>query len=201
MKQISKKNIIIYSLIGVVLIICIACFTMYNSMTKQNEAVNEAWSQVENVYQRRADLIPQLVKTVQGAADFEKTTLDAVIQARSEATSMQIDPSKMSAEDLAKFQGLQDNLSSSLSRLMVVVERYPELKATENFKTLQGQLEGTENRIAVERKKFNEVTRKYNTTIKLFPKNIIANMLNFDERPYFKATEGADRAPEVEFNF
>ena len=147
------------------------------------------------------DLIPNLVKTVQGAADYEKGTLTEVIEARAKATSVQVDPSNLTEESIAKFQAAQDQLSSALSRLMVVVERYPELKANQNFLELQAQLEGTENRIAVERGKFNETVNDYNSYIRRFPNNIIAGMFNFDKKGYFKATEGADKAPDVEFNF
>jgi LemA protein len=170
-------------------------------MVKLDEETQQAWAQVENAYQRRADLIPNLVKTVQGAAEYEKGTLEGVIEARSKATSVQVDPSKLTEENIAAFQQVQDQLSSALSRLMVVVERYPELKANQNFLELQAQLEGTENRIAVERKKFNEVVQQYNTTIRRFPNNIFAGMFNFDKKGYFKAKEGADEAPDVEFNF
>lgn len=141
------------------------------------------------------------MKTVQGAADYEKGTLTEVIEARAKATSVQVDPSNLTEESLAKFQAAQDQLSSALSRLMVVVERYPELKANQNFLELQAQLEGTENRIAVERGKFNETVNDYNSYIRRFPNNIVAGMFNFDKKGYFKATEGADKAPDVEFNF
>ena len=174
---------------------------IYNKMVKLDETVQQAWAQVENVYQRRADLIPNLVKTVQGAAEFEKGTLESVVNARSKASSMQIDPSNLTEENIAKFQQVQDELSSALNRLMVVIERYPELKANQNFLELQAQLEGTENRIAVERKKFNETVQNYNTAIRRFPNNIFAGMFNFDKKGYFKAKEGAENAPEVDFNF
>ena len=173
----------------------------YNGLVKDQESVETAWAQVENVYQRRADLIPNLVKTVQGAAEYEKGTLEGVIEARSKATSVQVDPTKLTEENIAAFQQAQDQLSSALSRLMVVVERYPELKANQNFLELQSQLEGTENRIVVERKKFNEVVQKYNTAIRRFPNNIFAGMFGFDKKGYFQAKEGADVAPDVEFNF
>ena len=141
------------------------------------------------------------INFIQGAADYEKGTLTEVIEARAKATSVQVDPSNLTEESIAKFQSAQDQLSSALSRLMVVVERYPELKANENFLELQAQLEGTENRIAVERGKFNETVNDYNSYIRRFPNNIIAGMFNFDKKGYFKATEGADKAPDVEFNF
>jgi LemA protein len=167
----------------------------------KDEKAAESWSQVQNVYQRRADLVPQLVATVKGAADFEKSTLNEVVNARAAATSVTVDPSNATPEQLAAFQKAQDQLSSSLSRLLVTVERYPELKANQNFRDLQAQLEGTENRIAVERKKFNEAVMDYNKTIRQFPKNIFAGMFGFEKRAYFEATAGAEKAPEVNFEF
>ena len=173
----------------------------YNNMVQKDEEASKAWANVENAYQRRLDLIPNLVKTVQGAADYEKGTLTEVIEARAKATSVQIDPNNLTEEAIAKFQAAQDQLSSALSRLMVVVERYPELKANQNFLELQAQLEGTENRISVERGKFNETVNDYNSYIRKFPNNILAGLFNFEKKGYFKATEGADKAPDVEFNF
>ena len=171
----------------------------YNSMVEKQEAVTAQWSQVENVYQRRADLIPNLVSTVKGYADFEQETLTAVIEARAKATSVNVDPSKLDASSIQQFQAAQDGLSSALSKLMVVVERYPELKANQNFLELQSQLEGTENRIAVERKKFNEAAQDYNTYIRKFPNNMIAGMFDFEKKEYFEADKGAETAPKVEF--
>ena len=171
----------------------------YNKMVRLDEAVKEGWSQVENVYQRRADLIPNLVATVKGYASFEKETLTQVIEARAKATSVNIDASKLNPETLAKFEQAQGELSSALSRLMVVVEKYPDLKANQNFLELQAQLEGTENRIAVERRKFNQVTKDYNVYIRRFPAKVFANMYGFDQKPYFEAKEGAENAPEVKF--
>ena len=171
----------------------------YNSMVTLSESVDKQWADVENVYQRRADLIPNLVATVKGYASHEKETLEGVVNARAKATSTTIDAGNLTPEKIAAFQQAQDGLSSALSKLMVVVERYPELKANQNFLELQAQLEGTENRIAVERRKFNEAARNYNTTIKLIPKNMLANLFGFDEKPYFKAQEGAETAPTVEF--
>lgn len=171
----------------------------YNSMVSKEEAVTAQWSQVENVYQRRADLIPNLVSTVKGYADFEQETLTGVIEARAKATSVTIDPSKLDANSIQQFQAAQDGLSSALSKLMVVVERYPELKANQNFLELQSQLEGTENRITVERKKFNEVAQDYNTYIRKFPNNMIAGMFDFEKKEYFEAKEGAEAPPKVEF--
>lgn len=171
----------------------------YNSMVSKQEAVTAQWSQVENVYQRRADLIPNLVETVKGYANFEKETLTGVIEARSKATSVNIDASKLDAESLQKFQQAQDGLSSALSKLMVVVERYPDLKANQNFLELQAQLEGTENRITVERKKFNEAVQDYNTYIRKFPQNMVAGMFSFEKKGYFEAKDGAETPPAVKF--
>jgi LemA protein len=171
----------------------------YNNMVSMQEAVTSQWGNVETSYQRRSDLIPNFVNTVKGAANFEQTTLTQVIEARSKATSVTIDPTKMTEENMQQFQQAQGQLSSALSRLMVVVERYPELKATQNFRDLQVELEGTENRINVERRKFNEVARSYNTYIRKFPQSFIAGMKGFQQKPYFKADEGAEKAPEVKF--
>ncbi len=172
---------------------------IYNGMVTMQESVTSQWGNVETAYQRRSDLIPNFVNTVKGAANFEQTTLTQVIEARSKATSVTIDPTKMTSENLEQFQQAQGQLSSALSRLMVVVERYPELKATQNFRDLQVELEGTENRISVERRKFNEVAQTYNTYIKRFPQNFLAGMFGFQSKPYFKSAEGADKAPEVKF--
>lgn len=196
----SKKTtwIIVIAIVAVVVLWGVKA---YNSMVSGEESVSTAWSQVENVYQRRMDLIPNLVKTVQGAADFEKNTLTDVIEARSKATSVQLQADQLTEDNLAAFQQAQDNLSGALSRLMVTVERYPELKANQNFLELQSQLEGTENRISVERNKYNDTVKGYNTNIRRFPKNIIASMFGFEKKAYFKAAEGADQAPSVDFNF
>lgn len=195
-----KKSWII--LIVVVVLIFIGYSSIkgiYNSMVTGSEKVDAQWAQVENVYQRRADLIPNLVATVKGYAAHEKETLEAVITARSKATSTTIDAGNMSPAALQQFQQAQDGLSSALSRLMVVVEKYPDLKANQNFLELQAQLEGTENRITVERMRFNEEARAYNTNIKKFPNNIFAGMFNFDKKVYFQAVQGAETAPKVEF--
>ncbi|MEG1555228.1 MAG: LemA family protein [Bacteroidales bacterium] len=198
----KKNNLITIAIIVGIVLICIF-WTMgaYNKMVKADEESTQAWAQVENVYQRRADLIPNLVNTVKGAANFEKGTLESVIEARANATSVKIDPTNLNENNIAAFQKAQDNLSNALSKLMVVVERYPELKANQNFLELQAQLEGTENRITVERKKFNEIIQKYNTLIRKFPNNIFAGMFGFDKKGYFQAVEGADKAPTVEFDF
>lgn len=171
----------------------------YNKLVTQDEAINQAWSQVENAYQRRADLIPNLVETVKGYANFEKSTLTEVIEARAKATSVTVDPSNLTPEAIQNFQAAQNGLSSSLSKLMVVVEQYPDLKANQNFLELQAQLEGTENRISFERKKFNDMVGAYNTARRVFPRNIIAAIFGFKERGYFKAEEGAEKAPQVKF--
>ena len=157
------------------------------------------WADVGTQYQRRADLIPNLVNTVKGYAAHESETLQAVVEARAKATSMNIDPSNMSAEQIANFQKAQDGVSSALSRLLVTVEKYPDLKANENFKELQAQLEGTENRISVARRDYNESARKYNTTLRSFPKNILAGMFGFEKKAYFEAQEGSEQAPTVQF--
>ncbi len=171
----------------------------YNNLVTRQEAVTSQWGNVETSYQRRSDLIPNFVNTVKGAANFEQTTLTQVIEARSKATSVTVDPTKMTEANMAQFQQAQGQLSSALSRLMVVVERYPELRATQNFRDLQVELEGTENRINVERRKFNEVAQSYNTYLRRFPQSFIAGMYGFQAKPYFKAEEGAEKAPEVKF--
>ena len=199
MKKIKKSWIVI----GVIVILALVGYSsfkgVYNQMAVLDEGIPAQWAQVENVYQRRADLIPNLVATVKGYATHEQETLEGVIEARSKATSVNIDASNLSPQMMQQFQAAQDGLSSALSKLMVVVERYPELKANQNFLELQTQLERTENRIAVERRKFNEQARAYNSYIRLFPKNIIASLFGFEKRAYFSAQEGADKAPKVEF--
>ena len=192
-----KKSTII--LIVVVAIVAIWGVTSYNGLVKMDEGVNTAWSNVENQYQRRADLIPNLVNTVKGYAAHEKETLEAVMSARSKATQMTIDADNLTPEKLQEYQKAQGEIGSALGRLLAITENYPNLKANENFRELQAQLEGTENRITVERRNFNEVAREYNTAIRTFPKTIIAGMCGFDKRPYFEAEEGANKAPEVKF--
>lgn len=171
----------------------------YNRLVDQDEGISQQWAQVENAYQRRADLIPNLVNTVKGVADFEKETLTGVIEARSKATGINLDPTNLTPESIQGFQAAQDQLSSALSRLMVVVEKYPDLKANQNFLELQAQLEGTENRIAVERRKFNEAVGVYNKSVRKFPRVIIAKMFGFERKGYFEAEKGAETAPEVQF--
>jgi LemA protein len=174
----------------------------YNTMVQQEENVNQAWSQVENQYQRRADLIPNLVSTVQGYADFEKSVLVEVTELRSKVGQIKLSADDLSNEDKFKqFQQAQDQLSGALSRLLVVAENYPQLKANENFLALQTQLEGTENRIAVERKKFNEAVQQYNTTIRSFPTLISAKIFGFKEKQYFKSLPGSEKTPDVKFDF
>lgn len=168
-------------------------------MVNLDENVNGKWAQVENAYQRRADLIPNLVNTVKGAANFEQETLTQVIEARAKATSVTVDPSNLTPEAMQEFQQSQDALSSSLSRLLVSVERYPELKANQNFLELQAQLEGTENRISTERRAFNEATQEYNSAVRRFPNNIVAGIFGFKQKGFFTAEPGAERAPEVQF--
>lgn len=196
-----KKKGIITIIIIVVVVLAIYAWIKgsYNGMVQRQESVEAQWAQVENVYQRRADLIPNLVATVKGYAAHEEGTLTAVIEARAKATSITVDPSELDPEDIAKFQAAQDELHSALSRLLVSVEQYPDLKANENFLALQSQLEGTENRITVERQKFNEAAKNYNQYIRMFPRNIIAGMFDFEKVGYFKAQAGAETAPKVEF--
>ncbi len=199
----SKSNkgslIAIVILILLVLWAVVAGISFNNKAVQQEEGVRQAWSQVENQYQRRADLIPNLVNTVKGYATHERETLEGVVEARAKATQMTVDPTKMTPEDLAAYQQAQGELSQALGRLLAVSERYPDLKANENFKALQIQLEGTENRISTERKRFNEVTQEYNTFVRKFPNNIFGSILGFKAKPYFESVAGADRAPEVKF--
>lgn len=171
----------------------------YNKMVDMEEQVTSQWSQVENVYQRRADLIPNLVNTVKGYAEHEQETLTSVIEARSKATSVNVNADNLNPQSIEQFNQAQQGLTSALSRLMVVVERYPDLKANQNFRDLQAQLEGTENRIAVERRKFNEVTQKYNAYIRKFPQVIYSGWFGFEKKDYFQSQQGADQAPEVQF--
>ena len=173
--------------------------SIYNGLVKEQENVEKAWGNVENVYQRRADLIPNLVETVKGYAKHEQETLEGVIEARANATKVTIDPTNMTPEDLQKYQAAQGDVTNALSKLIAVAEAYPDLKANQNFLELQSQLEGTENRITVERNKFNEAAQTYNTKRRTFPTNIIAGIFGFGDKPYFQAQEGADKAPKVDF--
>src|SRR5512137_1138625 len=199
-----KKGCLVWIIVGVIVALVVLGVVswgtkVYNQMVTLQESVTSQWGNVETQYQRRADLIPNFVNTVKGAATFEQETLTRVIEARAKATKVTIDPTKMTAENLQQFQAAQGQLSSALSRLMVVVEQYPELKATQNFRDLQVELEGTENRISVERRKFNEVAQTYNTYIRRFPQNFLAGIFGFQAKPYFEAAAGADKAPEVKF--
>ena len=197
------KNKALWITIAIIVVLLFAGYSWvkgtYNTMVTQDEGVKTAWSQVENQYQRRMDLIPNLVNTVKGYATHEKETLEGVLSARAEATKTTIDPSNLNEESMKKFQAAQGELSSALSRLMLVIERYPDLKANQNFSELQAQLEGTENRISVERKRFNETAQSYNTYIRSFPTNILAGMFGFQPKAYFSAESGAEKAPKVEF--
>ena len=173
----------------------------YNTTIKLNENIEEAWGNVETAYQRRGDLIGNLVKTVQGAADYEKETLTQVIEARAKATSVNIDPSNITPEQLAKFNEVQGGLSGALKSLLVTVERYPDLKANQNFLKLQDELTSTENQILTARTRFNEATKPFNNHVKTFPNNILAGFFNFEGKPYFEAEPGNENAPDVEFDF
>jgi len=192
-------------MIGIVVVIALLFVVVtgvsgYNGLVKKNETVNQAWGQVENVYQRRSDLIPNLVETVKGAAKFEQETLTKVIEARASASQIKITPEMLNdPQALQKFDAAQGELSGALSRLLVTVEQYPELKANANYMALQTQLEGTENRIAVERRRFNEVVQDYNVAVKRFPMNMLAGMFGFAPKAYFQATPGSEKAPEVKF--
>ena len=196
-----KKGCLIAIVAAVAIVL--ACFgwvkSTYNGFVQQQEGVEAAWAQVENVYQRRADLIPNLVATVKGYAKHEQETLDKVVSARAKATQITVDPTNLTAESLKKYQEAQGELGSALGKLRAITENYPDLKANENFLQLQAQLEGTENRITVERKTFNEVAQTYNSAIRQFPGNILAGMFGFERKPYFEAESGAEKAPKVEF--
>ena len=193
-----KKGLVVLLVVAAVAIGLFGWFkSNYNNMVKMDEGVQAAWSQVENVYQRRADLIPNLVATVKGYASHEQQTLEGVVSARSKATQITLDAENLTPDKLAEYQKAQGELGAALGKLLAITENYPELKANENFLSLQSQLEGTENRIAVERKKFNEAARNYNTEIRQFPKNIVANLFGFEKKPYFEAAEGAQQAPVV----
>jgi LemA protein len=185
------------------LLVLIGGCSSYNRLVRLSQTTDKQWAQVQNVYQRRADLVPNLVQTVSGAANFEKSTLTEITQARASVGQLKVNPAQapVEAAELEKYEKAQAQLSSALSRLLVVVERYPTLKATANFRDLQAQLEGTENRIAVERHRFNEVVQSYNTTVKQFPTLLFANLFGYRPRPYFAAQEGAAAPPKVEFNF
>lgn len=195
----KRSTVVILVVGGVVLVLFFWFKNGYNSMVKEQEGVQTAWSQVENVYQRRADLIPNLVNTVKGYAAHESQTLEGVVNARAKATQLTVDPENLTPEKLAAYQEAQGELGAALGKLLAIQENYPDLKANENFLALQSQLEGTENRISTERMKFNEAAKRYNVLIRVFPKSIIASLFGFEKMPYFQAKEGADVAPSVEF--
>jgi len=184
---------------AVVVIVVLWAVSGYNGLVSLDEQMANKWSNVETQYQRRADLIPNLVNTVKGYATHEQTTLESVVKARSEATQVKVDPTNLTPEKIAEFQKAQSNVTSALGRLLMVAENYPQLKANENFLELQSQLEGTENRISVARKDFNDAAKEYNTSIRRFPKNILAGLFGFDKKAYFEAESGAEKAPEVKF--
>lgn len=193
------KKVTIIIIVAVVAVIAIWAISGYNSLVGMDENVSNQWANVETQYQRRADLIPNLVNTVKGYAAHEKETLEGVIAARSQATQIKVDPTDLTPEKLAEYQKAQGQLATALGKLLAITENYPDLKANQNFLELQAQLEGTENRINVARKNFNDAAKAYNTTIRRFPKNILAGMFGFDKRTYFEATEGAEQAPQVQF--
>lgn len=194
-----KKNLGWIIAAAIVVVLLLWGVNGYNSMVAMDETIQGKWSDVETQYQRRSDLIPNLVATVKGYATHERETLEGVIQARSEATSIKIDPSNITAEQLAEYQKAQSGVASALGKLLAVAEQYPDLKANQNFLELQSQLEGTENRITVARRDYNEVAKEYNTTIRRFPKTILASLFGFEKKAYFEAAEGAETAPQVQF--
>lgn len=185
--------------IGVVALVAIFCYTSYNGLVTKEEGLDSAWSNVETQYQRRADLIPNLVNTVKGYAAHESQTLESVTEARTKATSINLTLDELTPETLAAYQQAQNDVRSALGRLIAVAEQYPDLKANQNFIELQAQLEGTENRISVARKAFNEEAQRYNTAVRRFPGNLIAGLFGFDRKPYFESAEGTEAAPEVQF--
>ena len=195
-----KKSLIAIIAIAAIVAAIFFWYTgLYNKMVTADEIVTSQWGNVENQYQRRSDLIPNLVATVKGYATHEESTLKGVIEARAKATQVTVDPTNITPEALAEFQAAQSGVSSALSRLLVSVEAYPDLKANQNFLDLQSQLEGTENRISTERTRFNEEAKGFNTLVRQFPNNIVANISGFNIKPYFKSEEGADKAPKIEF--
>ncbi|MDD4922059.1 MAG: LemA family protein [Bacteroidales bacterium] len=195
----KKGTIVGLSILGIVVIVFFWGMGQYNGMITAEENVSKTWANVESQYQRRSDLIPNLVSTVKGYAAHEQNTLNAVVEARAKATQTTIDPTNMTPATMAKYQAAQSEVGSTLNRLLVTVEKYPDLKANQNFLELQAQLEGTENRISVERQRFNEAAQGFNVMIRRFPKNIIAGMFGFEKKVYFEAEAGAAKAPEVKF--
>jgi len=199
----TSPAIIILGVLGTIILVAIITFSWgaskYNGLVTVQESVNSQWANVENQYQRRSDLIPNVVATVKGYASHESATLEGVVTARSKATQVTIDPANLTPEKLQEYQAAQGQVSSALGKLLMITENYPDLKANQNFLELQAQLEGTENRIAVERGRFNETAQAYNNSIRKFPTNIIAGMFGFDKKPYFEAEKGSNEAPEVKF--
>lgn len=195
----KKSSIVVLAVLGIAVLLFFWGSGQYNGMVTAEEQVTQSWANVESQYQRRADLIPNLVNTVKGYASHEQETLEAVIEARAKATQTTIDPTNLTAESMAQYQQAQAQVGSALSRLLVTVERYPDLKANQNFLELQAQLEGTENRISTERQRFNDAARQFNTMIRRFPRNLLAGMFGFETKAYFEAAEGAEQAPVVQF--
>jgi LemA protein len=195
----KKSTIILLSVIGLIAVLVLWGMSGYNKLVTLQEGVNSQWSNVESQYQRRSDLIPNLVATVKGYATHESSTLEGVVAARAKATQVTIDPAKLTPEKLQEYQAAQGQVSAALGKLLMITENYPDLKANQNFLELQAQLEGTENRISVERNRFNEVAQGYNTTIRRFPTVILSGMFGFDKKPYFEAEKGTDKAPAVKF--
>lgn len=195
----KRGNIILLSILAVLVLLVFNACGSYNSMNEKRTVTEGAWAKVQSAYQRRLDLIPNLVATVKGAANFEQKTLTDVIEARAKASSIQVDPDKLTPENIKKFQGAQGELSQALGRLMVVSEQYPQLRATQNFSELQSQIEGTENRIKVERDNFNDAVTSYNVYIKKFPQILYSGLFGFDKKGFFEADAAAQKAPEVKF--
>ena len=195
----KKSTVTLLVVVGILVVLVGWIVGAYNGLVTLDEETNGKWAQVESAYQRRADLIPNLVNTVKGYANFEKETLTGVIEARSKATGITLNANDLSPETIANFQAAQSELSGALSRLMVTVERYPDLKANQNFLSLQSQLESTENRIKIERDRFNTSIKNFNSTIRKFPKTIIASSFGFEKKGYFEADQGTENAPEVSF--
>lgn len=194
-----KKNKTLFIVLGIIAVIFIGIIVIYNGLNTAEENINKKWSDVESSYQRRADLIPNLVNTVKGYATHEKTTLESVITARSQALQVKIDANNITPDKLAQYQKNQGDVTTALGKLLAISESYPDLKANQNFLELQAQLEGTENRINAARQKFNDATNQYNVKIRLFPTNIVARMFGFQRKYYFEATQEAEKAPEVKF--
>jgi LemA protein len=195
----TRNTIILISVVAILLVSILWAISGYNSLVNKEEGLNSQWANVESQYQRRADLIPNLVATVKGYAAHERETLEGVVSARAKATQVTIDPENLTPEKLQEYQAAQGQVSSALGKLLMITENYPDLKANQNFLELQAQLEGTENRIAVERSRFNETAKAYNTSIRRFPTNILSGMLGFEKKPYFESEKGSETAPEVAF--